>query len=105
MITAFNRLSLANRLYLLTLPLASVSQLSLADAGKRQIEEVIVTATKRSENLRDIPASIAHFDGSTLEEQGKLNLSDYLQETPGVVLNNATPGFMRISIRGIGRWL
>jgi len=102
MITAFNRLSLANRLYLLTLPLASVSQLSLADAGKRQIEEVIVTATKRSENLRDIPASIAHFDGSTLEEQGKLNLSDYLQETPGVVLNNATPGFMRISIRGIG---
>ena len=100
---AFNRVFRPCRLCFLAIPLVSYSGVAAsAEGAKRQLEEVIVTATKRSESLRDIPASIAHFDGSTLEEQGKLNLADYLQETPGVVVNNAAPGIMRISIRGIG---
>ena len=82
---------------------ASLAQDDAASARRApQIEEVVVTATKRSENLRDIPASIAHFSGAALEEQGKMNLSEFLQETPGVVVNSSTPGFMRISVRGIG---
>lgn len=92
-----------SRLSLLSLLLLSCSGLAQSQQGKApQIEEVIVTATKRTENLRDIPASIAHFSGEALEEQGKMNLAEFLQETPGVVVNNATPGFMRISVRGIG---
>ncbi|WP_052378353.1 TonB-dependent receptor [Polycyclovorans algicola] len=61
-----------------------------------------ITATKREENLRDIPASISAFQGDTLERQGKFNLEDYLQETPGVVINSQGPGTgIRITIRGI----
>ncbi|MBW2942542.1 TonB-dependent receptor [Zhongshania aquimaris] len=103
MINAFNSFNSSIRLYVLAASFASSAVIvQAAETGKRQLEEVVVTATKRSENLRDIPASIAHFDGSVLEEQGKLNLADYLQETPGVVVNSAAPGVMRISIRGIG---
>lgn len=94
---------ISRRKYFLPLLILPVSSLLSAQTDNtRRIEEVVVTATKRTENLRDIPASIAHFDGAQLEEQGKLNLAEFLQETPGVVLNNAAPGFMRISIRGIG---
>ena len=38
------------------------------DSGK--IEEIVVTAEKRSENLRDVPASISALSGATLEQQG-----------------------------------
>jgi iron complex outermembrane receptor protein len=72
-----------------------------SDAEPVQLEEVIVTATKRKESLRDIPASIASLDGSKLEEQGKQGLSDYLQTTPGVTMTQSAPNFARISIRGI----
>ena len=68
----------------------------------RVIEEVIVTATKRSESLRDIPASIANFSGEDLERQGKMDQADFIRETPGVTINNASPGVARISIRGVG---
>ena len=68
----------------------------------RQIEEIVVTATKREQNLREIPASISAFEGDDLEKKGKFNLEDYLQETPGVVINSQGPGTgIRVTIRGI----
>ena len=80
---------------------AGVSQADKPERSARGIEEIVVTATKREESLRDIPASISAFNGADLENQGKLNLADYIQETPGVVANSATPGVLRISMRGI----
>ncbi|HEY1077109.1 MAG TPA: TonB-dependent receptor, partial [Fontimonas sp.] len=66
-----------------------------------QLEEIVVTATKRSQSLRDIPASISAFNGQDLENEGKMGLADYLEETPGVTLNTLSPGLVRVSIRGI----
>ncbi len=78
------------------------SQAPPAARASRQIEEIVVTATKREENLRDIPASISAFQGDDLEKKGKFNLEDYLQETPGVVINSQGPGTgIRVTIRGI----
>ncbi|MES2489933.1 MAG: TonB-dependent receptor [Pseudomonadota bacterium] len=82
-------------------PKAETSQADKPETRQRGIEEIVVTATKREESLRDIPASISAFNGGDLENQGKLNLSDYIQETPGVVANSATPGVLRISMRGV----
>jgi iron complex outermembrane receptor protein len=67
----------------------------------RQIEEVIVTATKRAESVRDIPASITAFNGKSLEDEGQLNLADYIQRTPGLTVNQSYPGLSRFTIRGI----
>jgi outer membrane receptor protein involved in Fe transport len=81
-----------------TIPVAEPAPERKPRAG---IEEIVVTATKREENLRDIPASIAQFTGDKLEASGKTNLADYLSETPGVTMNQVTPNLPRISIRGI----
>jgi iron complex outermembrane receptor protein len=91
---------------LATIPVAgpadSAAQPTRADDdAPRELEEVVVTATKRAKPLREIPASITAFDGKTLEDQGKQNLNDYIQESPGVTANSASPGFIRISMRGI----
>ncbi|MGH8504859.1 MAG: hypothetical protein ACRETM_02710, partial [Stenotrophobium sp.] len=39
-----------------------------------QIEEIIVTATKREESVREIPSSISVMSGKQLEEMGAHNL-------------------------------
>jgi len=66
-----------------------------------KLEDVVVTATKRKRNLRDIPASINAFDGKKLESQGKVGLMDFLEEAPGVTADTIAPGLVRISMRGI----
>lgn len=78
-----------------------VSQADKPANSTRGIEEIVVTATKREESLRDIPASISAFNGADLENQGKINLNDYIQQTPGVVASSSNPGVIRISVRGI----
>jgi outer membrane receptor protein involved in Fe transport len=66
-----------------------------------QIEEVVVTATKRKQSVRDVPQSIAVFTGAQLENSGKINLSDFIEETPGVTASEGGPGFTRVSMRGV----
>ncbi len=66
-----------------------------------QIDEVVVTATKRRESARDIPESIAVFSGTQLESSGKTNLTDFIEETPGVTASEGGPGFTRVTMRGI----
>src|SRR5689334_6326235 len=87
---------------LATVPVDTAADASAAPADAespedgRKIEEIIVTATKREESLREIPQSIAAFSGADLEQQGKLNLDDYVKQTPGVVTNQTSPGLIRL---------
>jgi iron complex outermembrane receptor protein len=72
-----------------------------AERSARVIEEILVTATKREESLRDIPQSISAFTGEKLDAMGLLSMSDYLQETPGLVTNSLGPNVERIVMRGM----
>jgi outer membrane receptor protein involved in Fe transport len=65
------------------------------------IPDIIVTATKRPESVRDISGSVSAFDESQLEALGANSLEDYLSRTPGVVFNAAVPGDSSAIIRGI----
>jgi iron complex outermembrane receptor protein len=71
------------------------------EAPSREIEEVVVTATKRVQSVRDIPASINAITGESLEEGGKLNLIDFIQQTPGVTATQGNSGYTRFTMRGI----
>lgn len=64
--------------------------------------EIIVTATKRAEPVREIAGSITAQSGEELDKLGAQGLSDYLTRTPGVVFNATTPGSGSIVIRGVG---
>lgn len=69
--------------------------------GPAEIAEIVVTATKRTQSIRDIPASITAFTGEDLENKGQLNLNDFVQESPGVTAAQGSPGFTRLTFRGI----
>src|SRR5690606_26600875 len=67
------------------------------------VEEIVVTAQKRSENLQDVPVALTAITGQALANQGVNNV---------VALNNLAPGLRvssgdaaanpKIFIRGVG---
>ncbi|MBL8271640.1 TonB-dependent receptor [Steroidobacter sp.] len=66
-----------------------------------QVEEIIVTATRRSERLQDVPLSITAFSQDDLTEKGIVGYEGLARETPGVVLNKPTANFNNFTARGI----
>ncbi|HEY0314533.1 MAG TPA: TonB-dependent receptor [Allosphingosinicella sp.] len=68
-----------------------------ADTG----DEIIVTATKREENLQNVPMSIQALSTRRLEEANVSNFNDYTKLTPSVSFQTATPGSANVYIRGV----
>ncbi len=98
-------------------PLATmiVAALALAPAGMAfaqtapqpagtavELDEVIVTANKRTQNIRDVASGISVIGGERLEDFGSTQLSDYATYIPGLqVQTNGAPGRTTASMRGI----
>ena len=66
-----------------------------------QIEEVIVTATKRTASTQDIPVAVQALGENTLNDMGVTNFEDYLVQLPGVTAGGSGPGQNTIYIRGV----
>ena len=88
-----------------TIPVAekpeSLPQIKDAPRPPAQIEEIVVTATKREQALRDIPASITALTGESMEKQGLQGVEDISRLVPGVTINTPSEGATRVTIRGI----
>jgi iron complex outermembrane receptor protein len=67
----------------------------------QQIEEVIVSATKRDQALREIPASITALKGDNLERSGVRGVEDIARLVPGVTFSDDTINASKVTIRGI----
>jgi iron complex outermembrane receptor protein len=67
------------------------------------LQEVVVTAQKRSENLKDIPISISALSGYDIQAKQIANYDDIARAVPGVSFNSlgASEGLDNISIRGV----
>ncbi|HKY91549.1 MAG TPA: TonB-dependent receptor plug domain-containing protein, partial [Nevskiaceae bacterium] len=73
--------------------------------AQRGIEEIVVTATKREESVRDIPVSINATTGETLEKMGARDINDYIATVPGITLQespNGDAGGRKLTVRGVG---
>lgn len=68
------------------------------------LEEIVVTATRREENLSKVPISISAFTQKTLDDRNVRTIDDIARLTPGVQFDrtaNAGTAIANISIRGI----
>ncbi len=75
---------------------------SVAGTGAAQdVEEVIVTATKREENIRDVPLAITAFTGDFVKEVNLDDVKDLVTFSPGVTGNSKDAFIDAISIRGV----
>ncbi len=66
-----------------------------------KLDEIIVTATKRPEPVREISGSVSAYNGAALDLIGAQNFEDYLTRTPGVVFNASVPGNSAAIVRGV----
>lgn len=68
------------------------------------LEEVIVTATKRSESAQSLPQSVSSIPGEELKDRGLTEFFDYAVTIPNLSFGAATDGILSnrsISLRGI----
>ena len=72
-----------------------------ATSAHAQLEEVVVTATKRTESAQDIPITIQALGEDTLEDLGIGNFKDYIKNLAGVTSGGRGPGRNEIFIRGV----
>jgi iron complex outermembrane recepter protein len=66
-----------------------------------QIEEIVVTATKREENLQDVAVSVQVLGQERLEQLNIANFDDYIRFLPNVNAAGRGPGQSSIFIRGM----
>ena len=82
-------------------PTAAAPQPETRSSGSRFVEEIVVTAQKREENLQDVPISVSAFSAEMLDAKGVDNPADLQKTTPGLTYTTAV-GFSLIYLRGVG---
>ena len=70
-------------------------------AGSGQLEEIVVTAQKRSENLQDVAVSLQAFNGKKLDQLNVKEFADYVKFLPSVTFQTLAPSQTNIYIRGV----
>jgi outer membrane receptor protein involved in Fe transport len=75
-----------------------------ADASNAPVlEEIIVTAEKRSENLQDVPISVVAINAQQVQDAGITNIRNLAILTPGLtVTSEGNEAITTARIRGIG---
>ncbi len=67
-----------------------------------RLEEIIVTAQKRSERLQDVPVPVTAIVAGSLTESNQLRIQDYYTKVPGLNLTVGDEfGLPQLAIRGI----
>ena len=65
------------------------------------LEEVVVTAQKRSQSIQDTAMSITALSTDTIDRRNLVGMNDYLSSLPGVTALDQGPGFNSVVIRGL----
>jgi iron complex outermembrane receptor protein len=79
----------------------AVPGVSYGQATPGPLEEIVVTAQKRSESLQDIPFSVAAVTEETLRRSGATNLVELARNVSGLAITDLGPGQSQVAIRGI----
>lgn len=75
---------------------------SLAFAETTQVDEIVVTATRRDAVVQDVPINIAAVSGDTIARSGIKDLTEVVRGVPGIhIVDQGGRGSSRIVVRGL----
>ena len=80
---------------------ALVAGAATAPLQAQELEEIVVTATKRAESVMDVPLAITAMSGDFMREVNLNDVKDLIQFTPGISGNTKDSFLDFISVRGI----
>ncbi len=73
----------------------------ISEAQSRQVEEIVVTATKKEENSQDVSVTVQALESETLKDINVSNFDEYIEYLPNVTSAGRGPGQSTIYIRGM----
>lgn len=82
------------------LPTAALAQ-NATPAAVSDVDEIVVTAQKREENLQNVPISIQAIGTKKLDQLGISNFNEYAQQLPSVSFQTSAPGVTNVYMRGV----
>jgi iron complex outermembrane recepter protein len=71
------------------------------DAQSDRLEEVIVTAEKKSERLQDVPIPIKEVSAEALVETNQVRIQDFYTQFPGLILTVAQQSAVNLTVRSL----
>ncbi|MGH6728514.1 MAG: TonB-dependent receptor plug domain-containing protein [Sphingomicrobium sp.] len=71
------------------------------DGQVRDETEIVITATKREENLQDVPVSVIAIGTRRLDQLNISNFEQYTKQLPSVSYQSAQPGVTVVYMRGV----
>ena len=86
---------------MIAVTLASLSMGHIPTVKAQQLEEVVVTATKRAESLQDVPVSVISTSGKQINEMSLTNAADVTSFLPAITIAENPVGNF-VFIRGVG---
>ncbi|MGA0266252.1 MAG: TonB-dependent receptor, partial [Lysobacterales bacterium] len=66
-----------------------------------EVEEILVTATKRTQSIQDVPFSINAMTEEDIRETGSTNLEELARNVAGLNIQNLGPGQSQVALRGV----
>ena len=95
---------LFGRVSALAILATSLGSAAVAQTGANEIEEVVVSARKTEEKLKDVPIAATVLDASVIRDQGGVRtMEDLLANAPAVhFLDTSSPTNSEVTIRGSG---
>ncbi len=69
--------------------------------GSDALDEITVTATRRSENIQNVPIAMQAMTAETLQQLNVSTLDDYIKYLPNVTTANNGPGQNEVFMRGL----
>src|SRR5467141_3561021 len=75
------------------------------EAGTGALEEITVTAQRRSENIQNVPISMQALTAQALQQLNVSTLDDYIKYLPNVTTANNGPGQNEVFMRGLSAGL
>lgn len=70
-------------------------------AGQPDSNEIVITATKREENLQNVPIAVTVLGTKKLDQLNISNFEEYTKQLPSVTFQTAQPGFTTVYMRGV----
>ncbi len=90
-----------NKIFTLAGVTLSIFISQIPDTQAQQLEEIVVTAQRREQNLQDVPVSLQTFSGDAMSDKGFDTLNELTMYAPGLVIKSASEE-QGLILRGAG---
>jgi iron complex outermembrane receptor protein len=84
------------------IPFESAGAQDVPSGGGQRLEEVVVSAQKRAQNLQDVPIAVTALSGTQVESQRLFSLAEIAHAVPNFTVAQQSPSQPTLTIRGVG---